>query len=254
MSLKPPRSKIRIFGRIFFCLKAFNLYHFRCTKNNFQDERKCKGQAVIRNGKLQITNFHNHPPTTGENEEMENISDFKNLNKYMNCKVCQKYFKTNTFLRHLSKSKSCNEKYSMEEITDIRKNLKKSCPKKSKQKITENNDEKTGNETTKKYKCEICDKAFKSTHILKGHICQNLKCDICDKKFSSSNYLKLHIDTFHNVPNNIDINKEQNKKSELGEMMEFYQFSGLRCASMIKSADNYIYNQEQANETRIIVR
>ena len=54
----------------------------------------------------------------------------------------------------------------------------------------------------KKYKCDICDKAFKQLSYLKAHVRSvheglKIQCEKCDKTYDDVRQLKIHIQNIH---------------------------------------------------------
>ena len=84
------------------------------------------------------------------------------LNKDLDCKVCQKPLKTNTILRHLVKSKSCCEEYSVDEMSELRRNSKKISLEKDK--IV-----KDKKPVKKNYPCDHCDLVLPTREFYLGH-------------------------------------------------------------------------------------
>ena len=144
------------------------------------------------------------------------------LNKDLDCKVCQKPLKTNTILRHLVKSKSCCEEYSVDEMNELRKNSVKISREKIKivkvkkkkgypcnhcdlvltNRLKFNRHVSQNHREFKDFVCELCGKGFVLDSSLKEHMAVyhkgvQLKCEHCDKTYGKKVHLRRHVEVVH---------------------------------------------------------
>lgn len=114
---------------------------------------------------------------------------------------------------------------------------------------------------TQTFRCDICEKNYKSKSILNQHIKKyhsgadlSATCDICGKTYANKYILKTHINNIHNN------NKEQTEEEEQHEEQQperkhwKYDTEEERHNAILKSKRNFYHRNEEIYKLKSLMR
>ena len=143
-----------------------------------------------------IAMVHNN----GENEDSGN----RNPNKY--CDRCNKTFGKSKYLKRHYKRVHPTEELELESNINENENMSEILTK-------------NGIDTSKIYKCGLCETSFSNAkgltrHIDSVHLKKKFRCNICSKEFNSKDNIMAHTKKFHEGRNIFQAIANDEKKEE----------------------------------------